>query len=181
MTRHLRYLLFSLILFLLSSPCSAQDDHWEREFIIALQKGKSQIIQTSGGLGYTRPENDILDDAIKRAMEQQAPPCDAMKIAVNLKYNPFNVIKSIFGYGGEIDLDQVCMCATESGVKKQIIARAASNATSPLGDSVFQRDEIAQSQCLNEMVLAYTSPFIPIPDIPPLEKPDPISVSAPGP
>ena len=81
-------------------------------------------------------------------MDLKAPACEVMKIAVDLKYNPYSTIKTIFAVGGEVKLDQLCMCATESGITKEIIAKAASDATSSLGKPIFSRDEIIQSQCL---------------------------------
>lgn len=128
---------------------------WENDFILALRKGKAESIHQKGGLGYTMSENSILENAIKKALEQQAPPIEVMIIAIDLKYNPYDVIKNIFGHGDEINLNQLCLCATENGISKQIIAKAAADATSPTGTPIFPRDEIAQAQCLN-VGLGYT-------------------------
>ena len=158
----------------------AQSSLWERDFILALQKGKQQAIRNTGGLGYSLSESAVLEQAIARAMKQQAPPCDAMKIAVDLKYSPYEVIRQIFRHGGELDLDQVCLCATEKGIQKPIIARAAVDAATPDGASAFERDEVAQSQCLRETGLGYTLAMIPMERIPPPPPPlPPISISAP--
>jgi hypothetical protein len=134
-----------------------QENNWEQEFVTALQKGKAATDNQGGGLGYTPSEETALAKAIKQAMKMKAPSCQAMKIAVDMKYKPYSVIKNIFGYGSQIDLDQLCMCATETGINKQIIAKAASDATSPLGNPIYNRDEITQSQCLKEIGLGYTN------------------------
>lgn len=161
-------------------PCFAAENAWEKEFVQALQKGKAIPAGQSQGLGYTPAEETVLEGAVKKAMDLKAPPCEAMKIAVDLKYNPFSVLKNIFGYAGEVDLDQLCMCATESGVNKQIIAKAAADAVTPLGTPVFERDEITQAQCLREIGLGYTAVEDIPPPIPPPPPPIPFSVSSPS-
>jgi len=171
-------LIFSMVA--VSSISFAQDNLWEAAFVQALQKGKADITKKGGGLGYTPSEGTVLETAIKKAMELKAPPCEAMKIAVDLKYNPYSVIKNIFGYGGEVDLNQLCMCATESGINKQIIAKAASDAASSIGTPVYSRDEITQAQCLREIGLGYTQ-NIETPDpINPPDPPKPVSASSPA-
>lgn len=163
-----------------SSPGFAGEKTWEQEFVQALQKGKAKITGTAAGLAYTPSEETVLENAIKKAMDKKAPPCQAMKIAVDLKYNPYSVIKNVYSFGGEVDLDQLCMCATESGINKQIIAKAATDATSPIGTPIFNRDEIAQSQCLREIGLGYT-PMANTPErIKPTPKPKPFSVASPS-
>ncbi len=132
----------------LAYPGFAEENPWEQNFIQALQKGKVKITGQAEGLGYTPSEDVVLETAIEKAMGLKAPACEVMKIAVDLKYSPYSTIKNIFGFGSEVNLDQLCMCATESGVLKEIIAKAASDATSSLGTPIFSRDEIIQAQCL---------------------------------
>ncbi len=163
-----------------SYPCTAADNTWEKEFVQTLQKGKAIPTGQGQGLAYTPAEETVLEGAIKKAMDLKAPPCEAMKIAVDLKYNPFSVLTNIFGYGGEVNLDQLCMCATESGVNKQIVAEAATKAITPLGTPVFPRDEITQAQCLKEIGLGYTAAETIPPPIPPPPPPKPFSVSSPS-
>jgi predicted amidohydrolase len=79
----------------------------------------------------------------------------------------------------EVDLNQLCMCATESGVNKQVIAKAATDAASPLGKPIFPRDEIAQAQCLREIGLGYTPVVQVPPPINPPAPPVPFSVASP--
>ena len=172
------FIIIGLMIF--SYPCVAEENGWEKEFVQALQKGKIVPSGQAQGLGYTPAEETVLEGAIKKAMESKAPPCEAMKIAVDLKYNPFSTLKNIFGYGGEVDLDQLCMCATESGINKQIIAKAATDAVTPLGTPVFPRDEITQAQCLREIGLGYTAAETPPPYNPPPLPPKPFSVSSPS-
>lgn len=172
-------LIFSLIL--MAGTAFAEDKKlWEKEFVQALQKGKMVDSQDSEGLGYTPDENTVLSKAIKRAVEQKAPPCEAMKIAIDLKYTAYNVIYNIFSHGGEINLNQLCMCATESGINKQLVAKAATEVTNKDGERIFPRDEIAQAQCLNDVGLGYTEAAAPPPPIPPPPKPKPFSVATSG-
>jgi len=145
----------------LSSNLSAAEENWRTAFISALEGGKTAQLPNSKeeGLAYTPSEEIVLKDAISKAMAQKAPACECMKIAVDLEYNPYSVLKNIYASGGDLKLDQLCMCATEAGIMKAIIAKAAVDALSPTGDPLFNRDEITQSQCLGgEEGLAYTPP-----------------------
>ncbi len=89
-----RFIIFMLLLW--TVPGFGQDNLWEKDFVMALQKGKAESITKVNGLGYTMSETEILKKAIKNALDQDAPPCDAMKIAIDLKYKPYEVIKNIF-------------------------------------------------------------------------------------
>jgi len=152
-------ILFILCLKLFAPLCFAENNLWEQKYINALQKGitiTATINCKDRGLGYTPSKETILEDAIKDAIAMKAPSCQMMKIAIDMKYNPYSVIKNIFSFGGEINLNQLCMCATESGINKRIIAKAAEEAISPLGKPIYSRDEIAQAQCLKEVGLGYT-------------------------
>ena len=153
---------------------------WEKEFIAALQKGKAVNQTKTGGLAYTPPESTVLEAAIKQALSQNAPACEAMKIAADLQYQPYEILTDIFTHGGEVNLNQLCMCATETGINKQIVAQAATQAKSTSGTPVFDRDEIAQTQCLREIGLGYT-PLDTLPDpVAPPDPPTPFSVSSAG-
>jgi len=176
--RNILLILLSLSLAAVSSISFAEDNLWEKELIQALQKARTVSSSEGGGLGYTPTEGSLLEKAIKKAMEMNAPPCEAMKIAVDLKYSSYSVIKNVFGHGGEVDLNQLCMCATESGINKQIVAKAATDAASPLGTPIYSRDEITQAQCLSG--LGYT-PYANVPArIKPTPKPNPLSVTSPS-
>lgn len=169
------FLIFSLAV-LTSISFAEEKPSWDTIFAQALQKGKTPV-QPAEGLAYTPPEDTILEEAIEAAMKMEAPPCEAMKIAVDLKYSPYAVIKNIFGYGGKVNLNQLCMCATESGINKQIVASAAADASSPLGTPVFSRDEITQAQCIG---LGYTPVAATLSRTTPAP-PDPIPFSASAP
>ncbi len=179
-------LIFSLAI--LSSISFAQDNLWEKTYVDALQKGvttANNVIKTNnnkgGGLGYTPSQETILEGAIKNAIALKAPACQMMKIAIDMNYNPYSVIKDIFSLGGEIDLNQLCMCATESGINKQIVARAAQEAVSPLGTPIYKRDEIAQAQCLREVGLGFSPSAVKSPPkVTPPEPPIPFSQSGPS-
>ncbi len=167
------------MMILLGSNGFAQDNPWEKDFVLALQEGKLENQAPKGtGLGYTltreEAEERVLAKAIKKAIKMEAPPCEAMKIAVDLKYKPFSVIKNVFGAGGEVDLNQMCMCATEKGVSTKIIAQAAREATFG-GKPVFPPDEVTQAQCLG---LPYT-PVARLESIIPPPPPNPVSPSIP--
>ena len=153
----MRNIIAALLIFIgltaFTLPGFAQDNakqQWDVAFVHDLEKIRSQ--KKTGGLGYTLSQEEALNQAIKKAMDQQAPPCEAMKLAVDRNFNPYNVITGIFSSGAEIDLNQLCMCATEGGISKSLLARAAEAATDK---NMLTRDEITQSQCLREG-LGYT-------------------------
>ncbi len=159
----------------------AQSADWEDQFVEALHKGKEAAGAQSQaeGLGYTPSEEAVFEKAVKKALGQDAPACQCMKIAVNMDYNPYMVLTNIYGAGKGVKLDELCMCATEEGIRKEVIARAASDAVGPSGEKVFTRDEVTQSQCL-QVGLPYTAAEVDLPDAP--EDPDPVppdSVSTP--
>ncbi|MEN8210674.1 MAG: hypothetical protein ABFR31_03080 [Thermodesulfobacteriota bacterium] len=130
---------------------------WEPEFVQALLQGKATI--------NTSSEENVLDKAIKQAIVvNNAPAHQVMKIAVDLKYNPYSVIKSIVSNGGAPDLDQLCMYTTRYGINKQIFAKASKDALSSLGEPLFSRDDFVQSQCLQELGLGYIEPVNKMPD-----------------
>ena len=134
---------------------------WESEFVQALRKGK-EMIETGGNeLAYAPYEETILAEAIKQAIvSNNTQACQALKIAVDLEYNPYFVIKNIFSHGSKIDLDQLCICATEYGINKQIFAKASRDAVSSLGEPLFSRGELTQCQCLQEIDLGYHDPVV---------------------
>jgi len=153
MNKTIALLTILIVLVVFNSSCFAQDvkiNQWDTEFVKDLQKIRSQ--EKTGGLGYTLSEDEALEKAIHKAMDQKAPACEAMKLAIDLDFNPYNVISGIFNSGADIDLDQLCMCATEGGISKSLTASAANAAADA---NMLNRDEINQSQCLNQG-LAYT-------------------------
>ncbi len=143
----------------LSSLLFAAEQDWRIPFVTALQDGKTATTaQARGeGLAYTASEEQVLMDAVSKAIKLNAPICECMKIAIDLEYNPYSVLKSIYSAGGDVELDQLCMCATEAGIMKAIVAKAAMDAISSTGEALFDRDEVSQCQCLKgEEGLAYT-------------------------
>ncbi len=155
---------------------AAEKEPWQIAFTAALKAGKpSPLPQGQAqeeGLAYTPPEETVLKEAISAAMEQEASACECMKIAVDLEYNPYAVLKAIYSSEGNVKLDQLCNCATEAGIMKAITAKAAGDALSSSGTPKFPQDEITQSQCLGgeeastdtppEEGLAYTAPVVPL-------------------
>ncbi len=167
----------SIALVVFTLPGFAQENEtrkWDAEFVQALEKIRSQ--KKTGGLGYTITEEEALEKAIKEAMDQKAPACEAMKLAVDLNFNPYAVVSGIFSSGAEVDLDQLCMCATESGISKSLMAQAASAAADA---NMLTRDEITQSQCLREG-LAYTAEEGQLERIVIKKEPKRYSISTPG-
>lgn len=152
--------MFSTALF---AEDSRKNEGWQNEFLTTLKKGKADQLpsgQTQAvGLAYTPSEPVILRDAISKALEKESGEraCECMKIAIDVGYNPYQVIKTIYETGGDLEIDQLCMCATEAGVMKAIVAKAAKDAVSPQGGPVYAPDEIAQTSCFRgEEGLAYT-------------------------
>jgi hypothetical protein len=145
----------------------AAKQNWEELFQETLVKGKQDGNKVQA-----------LEAAIRNAMERNAPACQVMKTAISLDYNPYLVLTTIYAYGS-IEIDELCICGTEEGIAKEIIAKAAADATRPGGDKVYTRVEVKQSQCL-QPALPYTAAAADIPDPP--EAPDPVppvSASAP--
>ncbi|MFH0726898.1 MAG: hypothetical protein V2B19_11210 [Pseudomonadota bacterium] len=155
--------IFVMVSTTLFAENSRTDDAWRNEYLASLKKGKAVQLpagQTpAAGLAYTPPEGVVLQEAIAKALEKgkEDRVCECMKMAVDMEYNPYLVIKTIYEAGGDLKIDQLCMCATEAGVMKAIVAKAAKEAVSPLGGPVFAPDEIAQTTCFRgEEGLAFT-------------------------
>ncbi|MBI9089258.1 MAG: hypothetical protein JEZ12_08580 [Desulfobacterium sp.] len=154
----------------------AAKEAWQIAYTAALVDGKAnpppQGQALKEGLAYTPPEEMVLKEAVSKAMEKEASACECMKIAIDLEYNPYAVLKAIYSSEGNVQLDQLCMCATEAGIMKAITAKAAVDSLSSSGAPLFQQDEITQSQCLGgeegrintppEEGLAYTAPVVPL-------------------
>jgi hypothetical protein len=171
-------LLLSLIaLVVMCSVSASSAEDWQDVFQSMLEKGKTGSAPSdSGGLAYTAPESVALEDAIAYALsgEQGDRACECMTMAVKYDYNPYTVLKTIYSLGGDLEIDTLCSCATASGITKAVIAKAATDAVTPLNEPVYDTDEIAQSQCLSG--LAYTPP-VTEPNDPPREPPGPNPVS----
>lgn len=165
-------LIILAIAFLASSGFAEEKNLWEQDFVMTLQKAKNQPNAPAGGYGYTETEEAVLEKAIKTALDAKAPPCQAMKIAIELKYSEYEVIKNVFTHGSELDLDQLCMCANEKNVSAQLIAQAATDSQR------FTTDEVTESKCFQG--LGYGTAAAPLQRIIPPGPPDPVSTSAPG-
>ncbi len=113
----------------------------------------------------------ILNDAITKALDGDAPPCEVMRIAIGMDYKPYFVIRYIYEYSQGVKLDELCWCATSDGVENHIVYKAAVDAETPNNDPVFRQNEIAKTDCLKEG-LAYTAA---------LNSPDPITPPGPTP
>lgn len=174
----MRHTLFIIIIFTITTftaPVFGQQDtvnqaeSWETDFTSALQKRKAQ----TSGLGYSISEEIFLEQEMTKALDKKAPPCQVMKIAIDLKYPEFEVIKNIFSHGSELDLDQLCMCANEKKIPKDILAMAINYSKTP-----YAVDELTQAQCIE--VYGYgTDPGLPERIIPPGPVP-PVSAASPG-
>ncbi len=93
-----------------------------------------------------------LYDAVSSVVRDNPPKCDVMKEALKMGFNDFAVLKAIFSAWEDIDPDQMCVCATASGIPVAVISRAAL-------DSGFSQDVIAQARCIGQKAgLAYTEP-----------------------
>ncbi len=89
-------------------------------------------------------------NAIEIAIDNEAPICELMKTAIDLEFNAYDVLTCIFSSSSildKIDIDQLCLCATEIGIHKSIIVKS--------GIDNFNIDEVTQSQCMSEG-LGYT-------------------------
>jgi TolB-like protein len=145
------------------SARSPETERWQDDYLAALKRGKAIQSQSAhppaGGLAYTPPEAVVLKEAMSKALEKDkgSRGCECMKIAVDADYNAYLVIKTIYEVGGNLEIDQLCMCATEAGVLKAILAKAAREAVSASGEPVYSPDEVAQANCFRgQDGLAYT-------------------------
>jgi hypothetical protein len=147
-----------------TTPCLAQSSGtWQDTLKAMLEEGKAgSESPDGGGLAYTPSEGTVLEEAVTAAMtgEQGDRACEIMKMAVELEYNPYSVLKTIYSVGGDLEIDPLCTCATEAGVMKAVIASAATDAVTPLNEPVYDVDEISRSQCLSG--LAYTAQDQPV-------------------
>ena len=153
----MKYFIIILITLFMNLYSNTFAFNGEKVLIDTLIKGKT-INEQSSELVHTKEELSILKNAYKELFHtnKDFPACEVMKLSIDLKYNPYNVLKTIYSIGKEIELDQLCMCATETGINKAIIARAVIDATDIDGNSIYERDEVNQSQCLR-LGLGYTS------------------------
>ncbi len=161
-----KILLSTLLIFgltALSSISYAKSNLWEKAYINALQKGMSATVNKGGESGAASSQEAILKNAIKNALAMKAPVGQMIKIAVNMQYNPYSVIKNILSLGGKISLNQLFMYASQSGINKQIVAKAAEDAVTPTGAPVYSKGEITQAQALKNIGLGYTPSAVTMP------------------
>jgi len=166
--------LFTLFLMIIIYTSNSNAFEGEKQLIENLNQGLENI-NSSDGLGYTPAEISILEKSYTELIDinEDFPPCEVMKLSIDMGYNPYNVIKMIYSIGKSIDLDKACMCAVELGISKSIIARSAVDAVNSLNEPIFDMDEVVQSQCLRgEEGLAYTEKSSDLKGIKNLAKPE---------
>ena len=149
-------LVIGLIVF--SNAGFAQENDWEQEYIEALEQGRINTTGQYSGLGYATNDTSFLDNAIKKAMESSAPADEVIKIATDMGYSPYTIIKKVVGHGGKIDLEDLCMISNQSDINSQVLAQAVRDAKtiSAICVPVYSPDEIAQTPCLKDIGLGYT-------------------------
>ena len=189
----MKYLLSILTAALLTAVCctiataqttNGEDQPWH--VVFAADLAKISDPQKTDGLGYTLTEEEALDQAIKKAINNDAPACQVAKLAVGMNFNPYSVLSGIYKSGGKIDLDQLCMCATETGdtnpllrdldlddvpIDKTVMKQAVDDAVAA---NLITQDEVSQAQCLSDQGLAFTEAITPV------ERNDPAGIEAPG-
>ena len=143
-------LVISLVLTVFCSFSIAQEDKtsWEEVFVKDLAAIRSP--QKTDAYGYSLSEEEALEAAIKKAIDQNAPACEVLKTAAgsDFNFNPYSVLTGIFSSKAKVDLEQLCMCATETGdIPKSLMVQAANAAVD--GD-LLTRDEVTQAQCLQQ-------------------------------
>jgi hypothetical protein len=167
-----------------SSTISAEDQGagigWRDIYQDMLEKGKGigEPETEDGGLAYTPPEEVVLEEAVSFALsdEKGDRACECMRMAVELEYNPYLVIKTIYSVGGDLEIDQLCLCSTEAGVMRAIIAQAATDATTSRNEPIYDEDEIARSECLRGLAFTLAEDDQKKKEDP---DPDPVSVHSP--
>lgn len=155
----------TLILVMFCSPgmAGAAEDKKPWDVVFASDLAKIKSPKKTDGLGYTVTEEEALDQAIKKAIDNGGPVCETTKMAVGLNFNPYSVLMGVFKSGGKVKLDQLCMCATETEdsdatIGKGIMKQAADDA---VAKNLLTRDEVSEAQCL-EQGLAFTETLAPI-------------------
>ena len=147
--------MMSILIYLvlvITAVCMAKD--WQEDYVELLSTGSDFINDDGPSKGV---DLKILKKSIQVAINNNGSECKMLKIAINMGYSPYYALKFIFESGGKISLDELCMCATELGIMKSITAKAASDAVDLSNKSIFNVDEVAQSQCLGgEEGLPYT-------------------------
>lgn len=180
MRKTVKGILIAAILPFFFSPCLAQNSQvpkWEQDFVYALEQIRTPA--KTDGLGFTLSEDEALEQAIKTAMEQGAPACQALKLAVERNFNPYTVLTGLFNSRAKIDLNDLCMCATETGdinLPKSLMAQAAEAAVAA---NMITREEVTQAQCLRQG-LGFTPEEAALERGDQKEKEDPYSKSVPG-
>ncbi len=172
----LMMVLFAAV-FVCVSTIAAQEQNddagfgWQNVYKDMLEKGKESIETNmdNTGLAYTPAEATVLEEAVTYALSEENGDraCECMKIAVELEYNPYLVLKMIYGLGGDLEIDTICNCATQAGVTKAIIAQAATDAVTLLNEPVYDVDEISRSQCLTGLAYQLNSGETPTEPNPP--------------
>jgi tetratricopeptide (TPR) repeat protein len=115
-------------------------------------------------------EDGQLEDAVSLAFgtEKNQRTTDCLNLALGEGYNSYQVLKTMFEVGGDLDLDGLCEAVSASGIMKATFARAARDAVSPTQKNVYTFRQIAQSQCFRgEEGLAYTPSETEAIDLPP--------------
>jgi TolB-like protein len=137
---------------------------WQTVYQALLDQGKGGGSPAAPGkttaLAYTPPDALVLNAAVSLALMKNAPEraCKCMKMALDRGYNPYLVLKIIYGEGGDPGFNRLAKCAIQAQVMKAIIAKAAIDAVTPLGQPVFNANTIAQSKILqNHHGLPYTA------------------------
>jgi DNA-directed RNA polymerase beta' subunit len=104
--------------------------------------------------------------------------CDCLNMALGMGHNPYQVLQTIFEVGNDLELNQLCECASASGVMTATIAKAARDAVSSTNQNIYTISEIAQSQFFRgKEGLAYTLPEMDIGDFPTARETTPPPVS----
>ena len=140
--------LISTLLYSLGFAQEEKNTSWEETFVKDLAAIRSP--QKTDAYGYTLSEEEALNAAIKKAMDQNAPACEVLKTAAGpgFNFNPYSVLTGLFSSKAKIDLEQLCICATETGdVPKSLMIQATNTA---VDGSLLARDEVTQAQCLQQ-------------------------------
>ncbi len=151
-------ILLLLIVLILVAMSTRAEDTWQQKFSLAIDTNIENPLRQK-----------ILKDGIAVALEEEAPPCEVMRIAIGKEYKPYFVIKYIYESSKDAKIDELCWCATNDGIEDMIIMKAV------MDSEVFRQNEIAKSDCLRE-ALPYTvqsqsaDPILPPPPPPPKPK-----------
>ncbi|MCP4021860.1 MAG: hypothetical protein GY729_08460 [Desulfobacteraceae bacterium] len=129
------------------------ENGWEKELVSALMEVNAAQAKDRTYSGEASADS-ILMPLLVTALKNNAPPWAVARVAVELNFNPYVVVKTVFENSEKIDLKQFFAVSIASGISKQIVAKAAVDAKSFSKDTVFKKSQLVEA--MKEQDLGFT-------------------------